>query len=151
MAAQSNSYNYAQLVNKILATAVTLPNVNYAFSGNVYEINSMEATKYPVVVASSIRPAMEYENYFEFYITLLYIDRLQEETEEQYNADSVIIESNGISALSKLVNVLRNDPNIIDIPFGNQYTIYSRTFCFNDYCQAVSTDITVIVEKSSIC
>lgn len=151
MAAQSNSYNYAQLVNNFLLTAVKFPTVNYAFSGNVYEINSMEGTQYPVFVVSAIRPALEQENYFEFYLTLMYIDRLQEETEEQKNADSLIIESSGIATLSKIITEMRNDPHIIDIPFGNQYTIYSRTFCFNDYCQAVSTEITVIVPKSSIC
>lgn len=151
MAAQSNSYNYAQLVNNFLATAVKFPTVNYAFSGNVFEINSMENTQYPVFVVSAIRPAVEYENYFEFYLTLMYIDRLQEETEEQKNADSLIIESNGIGTLSKIITEMRNDPHIIDIPFGNQYTIYSRTFCFNDYCQAVSTEITVVVPKASIC
>lgn len=151
MAAASNINNYAQLVNKILSTAVKYPTVNYAFSGNVYEINSMELTQYPVMVVSAIRPAIERENYFEFYLTLMYIDRLQEETEEQQNADSVIIESNGISTLSKVINEIRQDPAIVDLPFGNQYTIYSRTFCFNDYCQAVSTEITVIVQKSSIC
>lgn len=147
----TNNYNYAQLVEKFLRTSITLPNVNYAFSGNVYEINSMENTQYPVIVVSAIRPAIEQENWFEFYLTLLYIDRLQEESEQGQNADSLIIESNGITALSKLVNAMRSDPKIIDIPYGNQYTIYTTTSVFGDYCQAVSTDITVKVPKNGIC
>ena len=71
----TDNYNYAELVDKVLNTAVTLENVNFAFSGNVMEINSMEITKYPVVVVSAIRPAVERENWFEFYITAIFVDR----------------------------------------------------------------------------
>lgn len=147
----TDNYNYAELVDKVLNTAVTLENVNFAFSGNVMEINSMEITKYPVVVVSAIRPAIERENWFEFYLTLMYIDRLQEEDAQPDNPDQIVIESNGITALSRLVNTMRNDPKIMDIPFGNQYTIYARTFAFSDVCQAVSTEITVLVPKDGIC
>lgn len=147
----TDNYNYAELVDKVLSTAVTLENVNFAFSGNVMEINSMEITKYPVVVVSAIRPAIERENWFEFYLTLMYIDRLQEEDAQPDNPDQLVIESNGITALSKLVNIMRADPKIMDIPFGNSYTIYARTFAFSDVCQAVSTEITVLVPKDGIC
>lgn len=147
----TDNYNYAELVDKVLNTAVTLENVNFAFSGNVMEINSMEITKYPVVVVSAIRPAVERENWFEFYLTLMYIDRLQEEDAQPYNPNQLVIESNGITALSRLVNIMRSDPKIMDIPFGNQYTIYARTFAFSDVCQAVSTEITVLVPKDGIC
>jgi hypothetical protein len=147
----TDNYNYARLVDKILETAVTLDNVNFAFQGNVMEINSMEITKYPVVVVSVIRPAIERENWFEFYLTLMYIDRLQEEDAQPGNPDQLVIESNGITALSRLVNIMRADPKIMDIPFGNKYTIYARTFAFSDVCQAVSTEITVLVPKDGIC
>lgn len=147
----TDNYNYARLVDRILETAVTLDNVNFAFSGNVMEINSMEITKYPVVVVSAIRPAVERENWFEFYLTLIYVDRLQDEDAQPYNPDQLVIESNGITALSRLVNTMRSDPKIMDIPFGNQYTIYARTFAFSDVCQAVSTEITVMVPKDGIC
>lgn len=147
----TDNYNYARLVDKILETAVTLDNVNFAFQGNVMEINSMEITKYPVVVVSAIRPAVERENWFEFYLTLMYIDRLQEEDAQPDNPDQLVIESNGITALSRLVNTMRNDPRIMDIPFGNSYTIYARTFAFSDVCQAVSTEITVLVPKDGVC
>lgn len=147
----TDNYNYARLVDKILEMAVTLDNVNFAFQGNVMEINSMEITKYPVVVVSAIRPAVERENWFEFYLTLMYIDRLQEEDAQPDNPDQLVIESNGITALSRLVNTMRNDPKIMDIPFGNSYTIYARTFAFSDVCQAVSTEITVLVPKDGIC
>lgn len=147
----TDNYNYARLVDNILETAVTLDNVNFAFQGNVMEINSMEITKYPVVVVSAIRPAVERENWFEFYLTIMYINRLEEESDQPGNPDQLVIESNGITALSRLVNTMRNDPKIMDIPFGNSYTIYARTFAFSDVCQAVSTEITVLVPKDGIC
>lgn len=147
----TDNYNYARLIDKMLSVAVSLDNVNFAFSGNVMEINSMEITKYPVIVLSAVRPAVERENWFEFYITAIFVDRLQEEDAQPDNPDQLVIESNGITALSRLVNTMRNDPKIMDIPFGNSYTIYARTFAFSDVCQAVSTEITVLVPKDGIC
>lgn len=143
--------NYAQLTNKVLQAAVTIDTVNFAMEGNIYEINSMENTQYPLIFISAVRPAVEHEDYFSYYLTLYYFDRLQQEIEEQKNADSIIIRSNGITALSMLTNMIRNFSEVLDVPFENQYTCFGSTFVFSDYCLGVYTEIEIKLPKTSKC
>ncbi len=145
------TYNYAQLTDKILSTAITLDNVNFAMEGNIYEINSLECTQYPLVFASAVRPAVEHEEYFSYYITLYYFDRLQDQTEDQNNAASIIVRSNGIQALSELIQEIRNFEYVIDVPYENQYTCFGSTFVFSDYCLGVYTEIEVKLPKPTLC
>ena len=143
--------NYAQLTDRILKTALEIDNVNFAMEGNIYEINSMECTQYPLVFASSVRPAVEHEDYFSYYITLYYFDRLKEEVEDLNDAQSVIIRSNGIQALSSLVKRIREFPEVIDVPFENQYTCFGSTFVFSDYCLGCYTEIEIKLPKTTLC
>lgn len=143
--------NYAQLTEKILNTAVTLDNVNFAMEGNIYEINSLECTRYPLIFASAVRPAVEHEDYFSYYITLYYFDRIQDQTEDQNNVNSLTIRSNGITALSELVKRIREFDSVIDVPFENQYTCFGSTFVFSDYCLGVYTEIEVKLPKPTLC
>ena len=143
--------NYAQLTERVLKTAVTLDTVNAAMEGNIYEINSLEDTQYPLIFVSAVRPAIEHEDYFSYYLTLYYFDRLQEETEDVNNSDSLLIRSNGITALSKLVNEIRRFPEVIDVPFENQYTCFGSTMVFNDYCLGCYTEIEVKLPKPTLC
>lgn len=147
----TDNYNYARLVDKILETAVTLDNVNFALEGSIYDINSLETTQYPLVFASAVRPAVEHEDYFSYYITLYYFDRLQEVSEQQDNAQSIIIRSNGITVLSELIRKIRRFPEVIDIPYENQYTCFGSTFVFSDYSLGVYTEIEVKMPKPVIC
>ena len=62
--------NYAQLTNRALQAAVTIDTVNSAMEGNIYEINSLENTQYPIIFISAVRPAIEHEDYFSYYLTL---------------------------------------------------------------------------------
>lgn len=146
-----STLNYAQLTERILKAAVTLDTVNFAMEGNVYEINSLEVTQYPIVFASAVRPAIEHEDYFSYYITLYYFDRMQEEIEDPNNAQALVIRSNGITTLSELVRLVRDFPEVIDVPFGNAYTCFGSTFVFNDYCLGCYTEIEVKLPKPTLC
>lgn len=143
--------NYAQLTNRALQAAVTIDTVNSAMEGNIYEINSLENTQYPIIFISAVRPAIEHDDYFSYYLTLYYFDRIQDQTEDLNNSDSLLIRSNGIQALSKLVNMIRNFPEVIDVPYGNQYTCFGTTFVFNDACLGCYTEIEVKLPKSTVC
>lgn len=146
-----STLNYAQLVNRCLKAAVTIDTVNSAMEGNIYEINSLEGTQYPVIFISAVRPAVEHEDFFSYYLTLYYFDRVQEETEDINNSDSLLIRSNGITALSKLVNIIRDFPEVIDVPFENQYTCFGRTIVFSDACLGCYTEIEVKLPKATLC
>lgn len=141
--------NWAKLCDKIVTAAVSEKNVNSAWEGNIYDVNFMECTQYPTVNVAAVRPAVELENMMRWNVTLTYIDRLQDESDQLYNPGRVIVESNGITALSNVIKSLREEPWVIDLPYGNQYTIYSKTQVFADICQAVSTDITVYTPKDN--
>lgn len=145
----TNNVNWAKLCDFILTKAVSVTNVNSAWEGNIYDVNFMECTQYPTVNVAAIRPAIELENMMQWNITLTYIDRLQEESDQLQNPARLTAESNGIMALSEIVNALRNEPWVIDLPYGNQYTIYTKTIVFADVCQAVSTEITVYTAKDN--
>ena len=143
--------NYAQLTDKILNTAVKIKGVNFAMEGNIYEQNSLECTQYPLVFASAVRPAVEHEEYFSYYITLYYFDRLKEEVEDQNDAQSVIIRSNGITVLSELIKRIREFPEVMDVPYENSYTCFGTTFVFNDYVLGTYTEIEVKMPKPTLC
>ena len=142
---------YAQVTEWILNKAVTLKDVNFAGEGDIYSINSMECTNYPLIWASAVRPASETENYWVYNITLYYIDRLKDEVEDINDANSVIARSNGIIALSRLINAIRNADWCLDIGYDNTYTQFGNTFVFNDYCTGVYTEIMIKVPKATIC
>lgn len=146
-----NTLNYSQLINKTLNEAVNIKGVNFAMESNIYEVNSLECTQYPLIFLSAVRPAVEHEDYFSYYITIYYFDRLKDETEDQNDAQSVIIRSNGISIISELIKRMRRFPEVIDIPYENQYTCFGTTFVFNDYALGCYTEIEVKLPKSSLC
>lgn len=144
-------HNYAQVVDWILRESVTVDNVNFAGQGNIYEINSMEITRYPLVWVSATRPATETENYWTYNLTLYYFDRLKDQCEDVNDADSLISQSNGIEALSALINKIRNSDWVYDLGYDNGYTLFSSTPVFNDFCTGVYTEISVKVPKTTIC
>ncbi len=145
------TYNYAQLTDRILNEAVKIDGVNFAMEGNITEVNSLECTQYPMVFASAVRPAVEHEEYFSYYITLYYFDRLKEEVEDQNDAQSVIIRSNGITILSELIDRIRGFEYVMDVPYENSYTCFGTTFVFNDYVLGTYTEIEVKMPKPTLC
>lgn len=144
--------NYAQLTDRILKTAVTLDNVNFAMEGDIYFINSMETTKYPLIFCSSVRPAVEHNDFFSYYITIYYFDRLEDQSaDDPGDGQGVVIRSNGIQAISSLISKIREFPEVIDIPYENQYHCFGSTFVFSDYCLGCYSEIEVKLPKTSIC
>lgn len=143
--------NYSRLTENILDTAVKCRNVNCAFEGNIYEINSMNTERYPVFVVAATQPQVEEENYWRYYLTLYYIGRQQEEDDQYHNPDKLLIHSNGMETLSQVINELRANPEVIDIPFNIQYTIWDSTVIFNEMCCGVYCNIQVLVPKVTLC
>lgn len=81
----------------------------------------------------------------------MYIDRLKDQCEDVNDVDSLNSQSNGIEALSALINKIRNSDWVYDLGYDNGYTLFSSTPVFNDYCTGVYTEISVKVPKVSIC
>ena len=143
--------NYIKLVREILDIAIHQSGVNMTYDGDIYELNNMQSSKFPVVVCSATQPQIEHENYYDFVLTLYYIDRLQSNANEYSNPEISTTHSNGISILGNIIKKIRAIDEVIDVDETIQYTLFNDTEVFADRCNGVYTTITVKVPKESLC
>ena len=143
--------NYAKLIQKILDTAIHQSGVSTAIDEDIYQINSMQAVKYPVFVCAPTEPQVERENYYEFHLTLYYVDREQASNNEYNNPETTLIHSAGIQIIGNIIKKLRSMDEIINIDEEISYTLWSDTEIFADKTNGVYTTIKVLVAKDSNC
>lgn len=143
--------NYAKLIREILDIAIHQSGVNMAIDEDIYQINNMQASKYPIFVVSPTSPQVEHEQYFEYVLTMYYIDREQNQNNEYYNAETSLIHSSGISILSNIIKKLRSLDDIIDVDDIVNYTCWTDTEIFADRCNGVYCEVHIRVAKESNC
>ena len=143
--------NYVKLVREILDIAIKQSGINMSLDEDIYSINSMQAAKFPVFVCAPTEPQIERENYYEFHLTLYYIDREQAANTEYGNAETSNIHSAGISILGNIIKKIRTIDEVISVDENISYTLFNDTELFADKCNGVYTTITVIVPKDSNC
>jgi len=143
--------NYAKLVQNILDIAIHQSGVNMAFDQSIYEINNMQAAKYPVFNVSPVSPQIEHEQYFEYVLTFYYIDREQRGNNEYSNAETSLIHSAGISILSNIIKKIRNLDYVLEVDDMINYTCWTDTEIFADKCAGVYCEIHVKIPKESNC
>ena len=143
--------NYVKLVREILDIAIHQSGINMSLDEDIYSINSMQAAKFPVFVCAPTEPQIERENYYEFHLTLYYIDREQAANTEYGNAETSNIHSAGISILGNIIKKIRAIDEVVDVDETIQYTLFNDTEVFADRCNGVYTTITVKVPKESLC
>ena len=143
--------NYVKLVREILDIAIHQSGINMSLDEDIYSINSMQAAKFPVFVCAPTEPQIERENYYEFHLTLYYIDREQAANTEYGNAETSNIHSAGISILGNIIKKIRAIDEVVDVDETIQYTLFNDTEVFADRCNGVYTTITVKVPKDGNC
>ena len=143
--------NYAKLVQNILDIAIHQAGVNMAYDQDIYQINSMQAAKYPVFNVSPVSPQIEHEQYFEYVLTFYYIDREQRGNNEYSNAETSLIHSAGISILSNIIKKIRNLDYVLEVDDMINYTCWTDTEIFADKCAGVYCEVHVKVAKESNC
>lgn len=143
--------NYAKIIHNILDIAIHQSGVNMALDEDIYQINNMQTSKYPVFVCSPTEPQIEHENYYEFHLTLYYIDREQSANNEYNNPETTLIHSAGIQILGNIIKKIRDIQEVLSVDENVSYTLWSNTEIFADKCNGVYTTITVIVPKDSNC
>ena len=143
--------NYVKLVREILDIAIKQSGSNMAIDEDPYLINVMQSSKFPVFVCAPTEPQIERENYYEFHLTLYYIDREQAANTEYGNAETSNIHSAGISILGNIIKKIRALDEVIAVDDDIQYTLFNDTEVFADRCNGVYTTITVKVPKDSNC
>lgn len=143
--------NYAKLVQNILDIAIHQNGVNMAIDEDIYQINNMQSSKYPIFVCAPTEPQVEKENYYEFHLTLYYIDRVQSGNNEYYNAETSLVHSAGIAILGNIIKKLRNLDGVINVDETINYTCWTETEIFADKCNGVYCNIIVSVPKDCAC
>ena len=143
--------NYVKLVKNILDIAIKQSGINMAIDEDPYLINVMQSSKFPVFVCAPTEPQIERENYYEFHLTLYYIDREQAANTEYGNAETSNIHSAGISILGNIIKKIRALDEVVDVDETIQYTLFNDTEVFADRCNGVYTTITIRVPKDSNC
>ena len=143
--------NYVKLVREILDIAIHQSGINMSLDEDIYSINSMQAAKFPVFVCAPTEPQIERENYYEFHLTLYYIDREQAANTEYGNAETSNIHSSGISILGNIIKKIRALDEVVDVDETISYTLFNDTELFADRCNGVYTTITIRVPKDSNC
>ena len=143
--------NYVKLVREILDIAIKQSGINMSLDEDIYTINSMQAAKFPVFVCAPTEPQIERENYYEFHLTLYYIDREQAANTEYGNAETSNIHSAGISILGNIIKKIRALDEVVDVDETIQYTLFNDTEVFADRCNGVYTTITIRVPKDGNC
>ena len=143
--------NYVKLVKNILDIAIKQSGINMAIDEDPYLINSMQSSKFPVFVCAPTEPQIERENYYEFHLTLYYIDREQAANNEYNNPETSLIHSSGISILGNVIKKIRAIDEVISVDENISYTLFNDTEVFADRCNGVYTTITIRVPKDSNC
>ena len=143
--------NYATIIREILNTAINQTGVNTAFDSDIYQINSMQAVKYPIFNVSPVSPQIEHEQYFEYVLTLYYIDREQLNNNQYGSPETSLIYGAGMQILSNIIKKLRNLPGVLDVDDDINYTCFGDTEIFADKCAGVYCEIHVKVAKDTNC
>lgn len=143
--------NYAKLVREILDIAIHQAGVNMAIDEDIYQINNMQAAKYPVFVCAPTEPQVEKENYYEFHLTFYYIDRVQNANNEYYNAETSLVHSAGIGILGNIIKKIRSLDEVLSVDDIINYTCWTETEIFADKCNGVYCNVTIITPKESNC
>lgn len=143
--------NYAKLIRETLDIAIHQAGINTALDEDITQINVMQALKYPVFNVSPVSPQIEHENYFEFVVTLYYIDREQHANNEYFNPETSLIHSAGIQILSNIVKKLRTLDGILAIDEIINYTCWTDTEIFADKCAGVYAEIHIKTPKETTC
>lgn len=122
-----------EIINKLENIAKHKPNINFVGEGDIYELNHLPNIDYTVFYITQGQHQVN-ENTALYVLNLFYIDRL---TDNQSNR--LIIQSNGIDAITNIVNELVMSEDV-DIEYPLSFTSFYERFA--DECSGVYATIT---------
>lgn len=128
-----------ELEDKLLNIAIKMPNIGYVGEGDIYELNNLPNIDYSVFYITQDTHRV-YENKVEYTLNLFYVDRLIE-----YPSNRMYIQSNGISAITNIVNKLVAEEDV-DVLYPLNFTPFYQRFA--DDCSGVFARITFVVNNS---
>lgn len=122
-----------ELINRLLEIAKGMPNIGYANEGDIYELNNLPNIDYSVFFVTQDRHQIS-ENTASYTLNLFYVDRLLDDA-----SNRLIIQSNGIEAITNIVNKLIATEDV-DVVYSMTFTPFYQRFA--DECSGVFATIT---------
>lgn len=123
-----------ELTNKLLEIAKSKPNINYVGEGDIYELNQLPNINYSVFYITQGTHTVE-ENTAQYTLNLFYVDRLTDTKDNR-----LIIQSNGIDAITNILNTLDYTEDI-DLIYPLSFTPFNQRFA--DDCAGVFCTVTI--------
>lgn len=125
-----------QVIKGLENIALTIPNVNKAENGSIYDIMNSTSIDYSICVVT--QNTHRTDEMFDYYgLTLFYVDRLRKDVgDDGYNDDRLQIQSHAKQVLSNIVHLFCDEYDI-DLPTIT-YTPFTQDFkdsCAGVYCQ----------------
>ena len=115
-------HSYRALIEGLKSEALKEPNIRFAGSKDIYELNSLPDIDYGVFY---ITPNAHrwYEDYVTFSLNLYYIDRWDETDEDQ-----LIIHSDGMRKLMNIVNRFRDNNQFVWVNWNGTFNQFYQRF-----------------------
>lgn len=128
-----------EIVEKLLEIAQNMPNIDFVGEGDIYELNNIPNIQYSVFYITQDTHRV-YENKVEYTLNLFFVDRIIEGIPNR-----MYIQSNGISAITNIVNKLVAEEDV-DVVYPLNFTPFYQRFA--DDCSGVWARITFVVDNS---
>lgn len=127
-----------QIINILKEIALTKPNVNSAYDGDVYILNSLPNILYSTffITQSQHRQTTDTSTYT---LTLYYIDRAFQD-----NSNALEIQSSGLKILQSIINELVYNYDVV-VDEEIQYNTFIHKF--SDYTAGVFCNVNVTVNN----
>lgn len=128
------------LINKLKDISLTIPNINSAFDGDIFLLNSKPNIDYGVFFITQSQHTVN-ENTKTFNLTLYFVDRVFED-----DSNVLSVQSMGIEVLSNIINIFNYENDDVNIEYGINFNTFIHKF--TDKCSGVYANIAIEVENN---
>lgn len=129
------------LINKLKDISLTIPNINSAFDGDIFLLNSKPNIDYGVFFITQSQHTVN-ENTKTFNLTLYFVDRVFED-----DSNVLSVQSMGIEVLSNIINIFNYENDDVNIEYGINFNTFIHKF--TDKCSGVYANIAIEVENNN--
>lgn len=136
-----------KLLREISRMAINQQIINYAAGGSdIYALNSQTIKGYPVLFSSPTGSHNVEKNTTSFSITLYYLDRLLDSSENELDILSTAVEE-----LKNIVRNIEQIPGVIGVADEYQITNFTEVEAMSDRVAGAFTTLTVICSNETTC
>lgn len=128
-----------EIINIIIDTAKSLPNIGTIYEGSVYDLNALPNVRYSTIVITQGEHSVN-DNYSDFNFKIFYVDKLMND-----ESNRLQIQSNGMLILQNLINKIQNDNDEIECG-ALRFTTFTHKFA--DNCAGVWANVNIITNNS---